>query len=481
MRAAEFELAEERGRVVEVEIPFSAAPDGRAGSGLIGSEMIEPLARAYIARMRADQERHPLPARGGLTTLLRQTPVVWLNAISQALDLGDTQTAHRKERERLIANRLLDREFLRRLLVTSLRDDERQLLAYLGERRGKVSAAAVTRRFGSDRDDGWFWNEEPPTSVLGRVRMHGLAFVGAAAEGRGTRTVLVPRELMDPLAEALAALPGAVREDRAGEGASRSHMRADVKKALKRAFPHGLIEPAWDDDDIDAVQTELSRELARIPGAQLLYERTVDGRERWRPDARSAPGARTAWAGEPYDAEDAWDEDLPDYASGWDDVERSYGVLFLSPDGEEFVFAIDAEVIDESGEPRSVAGHGRVGHAIAVSAVASFALLRITSLDSEGECGISSPDIESRYFDDSGRPQREDLFLLDGLGQDAKDRLEDLRQRIVQVLEGSGIAVLLEEDVRQPVPWLEAGEGVLASVAKGQSLTVEDALFFRYL
>lgn len=72
------------------------------------------------------------------------------------------------------------------------------------EEGGQSPTPPVTRRFGSEDDDGWFWNESPPTSVIGRVRLHGLAFVGqAAVEGSLVRTVVIPRELRESIMSAL--------------------------------------------------------------------------------------------------------------------------------------------------------------------------------------------------------------------------------------------------------------------------------------
>ena len=61
----------------------------------------------------------------------------------------------------------------------------------------------------ADDADGWFWNEAPPTSILGRLRLHGLAFVGRSATA-GRRAVVVPRELREPL---VAVLETAGREE----------------------------------------------------------------------------------------------------------------------------------------------------------------------------------------------------------------------------------------------------------------------------
>ena len=52
--------------------------------------------------------------------------------------------------------------------------------------------------------DGWFWEEEPPTSTLGRLRVHGLVFVGDRSEkGRNHRTVVIPEDLRETISACL--------------------------------------------------------------------------------------------------------------------------------------------------------------------------------------------------------------------------------------------------------------------------------------
>ena len=238
LRMAELELAEERGELVTIEIRdprSSSAPPGFIGPGMIDG-MVGPL----LEGMRAERERRALPARGRLSTLLRDLPVQWLDATWDALDLGSERPRDRKERERRIAESLVEGDTLLRVVAEKLSGEERGLLAYVLERGGRASAVVVTRRFGSDREDGWFWNEQPPTSVLGRVRLHGLVFVGAPAHGRRTRTVLVPRELRERLNEVLAATGETAEAGEAPDHVPAPALRPDLIEALDAAFSDGL-------------------------------------------------------------------------------------------------------------------------------------------------------------------------------------------------------------------------------------------------
>jgi len=153
---------------------------------------------------KVEQDQRPLAPQLRLATLLKGIPAIWLEAVCVALGIEPKDYRNRTGRERAVARVVSDPGRLRRIVRDLLSAPERELLAVLLEKGGQVASGAVTRRFGSDDEDGWFWNEEPPTSILGRVRLHGLAFVGRlAASGRMVRTVAIPREVREPLAAAL--------------------------------------------------------------------------------------------------------------------------------------------------------------------------------------------------------------------------------------------------------------------------------------
>lgn len=476
---AELQLAEARGEVVEMEMP--ALPQPFDFPGLLGFDMVESLIQARMEGMKAEQERRPLPPREGLGTLLRKLPVEWLDATWQALEPGPDRPRLRKERECIIAGHLDSHETLREVVAERLSEEERRLLAFILERGGKAPAAAVARIFGSDEDDGWFWNEEPPTSVLGQVRLHGLAFVGAAQTGPATRTVLVPHELRQGLEHALALAGTEIEAGKLGEEWTAPDLRAELGEALNAAFPHGVVEACWPEPRMEAVEEDIHKELAGLKGAGLLYRRTLEGKEQWdppegfdlgEPGEDLGKGEEDEWRrGEEWEGED----DVGGY-----DPDRSYAIFFLSPPGEGFQFEIQGDFIEEDGQIYPTKGLGRMGWAAAVSGLAPFALLRITSLDSEERIGLSGPDIQSRYVDADGMPLREDQVFLEMLGPEEMALMEDLRRKIVRILESLGITILSQEELAQPVPWLVADETILVAPGEEASLTVEDALFFQH-
>jgi len=476
---AELQLAEARGEVVEMEMP--ALPQPFDFPGLVGFHMVESLIQARMEGLQAEQEGRPLPPREGLGTLLRDLPVEWLDATWQALEPGPDRPRLRKERERTIAAHLDSHETLREVVAERLSEEGRRLLAFILDRGGKAPAAAVARVFGSDEDDGWFWNEEPPTSVLGQVRLHGLAFVGAAQTGHATRTVLVPRELRQGLEHALALAGTEMEAGEHDQEGTAPDLRPELVEALNAAFPLGIVEAGSPEPRIDAVEEDIHQELAGLKGTELLYRRTLEGKETWDPPKGfhlGEPGGDMGEGeGDEWKQEEEWEGE--DDVGGYD-PDRSYAIFFLSPPGEGFQFEIQGDFIDEGGQIYPTKGLGRMGWAAAVSELAPFALLRITSLDSEERIGLSRPDIQSRYVDADGMPLREDQLFLEMLGPEETALMDDLRRKMVRILEPLGITILSEEELEQPVPWLVADETILVAPGEEASLTVEDALFFQH-
>ncbi|MEE8524313.1 MAG: hypothetical protein V3T72_10315 [Thermoanaerobaculia bacterium] len=201
LAAIEFAIAEEKGEIVEIVFPVD---DQELPSPFIGPADVEATMEQALHSWKAEQDQRPLPPQLRLATLLKGIPAIWLDAVCVALDVEPREHRHRKDRERAVARIVSDAGRLRQIVQDQLSAPERQLLGLLQEKGGQVTSGVVTRRFGSDDEDGWFWNEDPPTSVLGRVRLHGLAYVGRlAVSGRSMRTVAIPREVREPLAVAL--------------------------------------------------------------------------------------------------------------------------------------------------------------------------------------------------------------------------------------------------------------------------------------
>ena len=196
----ELGFAEEFGLLGEVEMPDSGlSGEITSDHGLILPGHLDDLMDGFLYEMKEEQDSKPLPKQGKLATLLKSIPVVWLDAVAQCLDVEIEGS--RKDREKKIAETLCDPATLRQIVESSLEPAEREILDRLLGTDGKRSAETIYREYGDDEDDGWFWHEEPPTSNLGRLRLHGLVFVGETVTYG--RTAMIPKELRAPLGEIL--------------------------------------------------------------------------------------------------------------------------------------------------------------------------------------------------------------------------------------------------------------------------------------
>jgi len=151
---------------------------------------------------REEEDEKPIRPDIALLTALNRVPVQWLNAAAAAFGLPPVRL--RKERARRLAEAMGNPERLRQVLA-QVSPEAREALRYVLDRGGWCRLSALTRRFGSQDGDGFWWDKHPPTSPIGQLRARCLLMVGRALlNGRRHRIAVVPRELRAPLAAALA-------------------------------------------------------------------------------------------------------------------------------------------------------------------------------------------------------------------------------------------------------------------------------------
>jgi len=248
-----------------------------------------------------------------------------------------------------------------------------------------------------------------------------------------------------------------------------AHLPDDVREAIDRAFPEGVVEMAFDSDEsyFWDVHPELRAAIGRLKRARLVHERQSDGGPIW------------------FDGSDP-EEDPPD-----DDVRsRSYHLFFVCPEGEAFTYECEIQSLaepeceedwNEDEMPmETVAGSGQTGWSVAVSLLAPFAVITLGDMDTFEDGSISEPSIESHGLTEAGQRIDEEAEFRKSKGEQAFEILLKLRGRIAGILSQSGISVLPEEEWRKPVPWLRADEEVLVG-AMDESIRVLDALFFEGL
>lgn len=248
-----------------------------------------------------------------------------------------------------------------------------------------------------------------------------------------------------------------------------SGVREDVREAIERAWPDGVVEMAFDPDEswFRDFYPKLASAFRRIKSAQLEYERE--------------PQPEPVW----FDHSDP-DEDPPDDR----EPSRSYHLFFICPNGEAFSYETEIESMgapdwdgdEDDGElpVETVAGNGRTGWATAVSLIARFAVITLSDMAIYEDGSFSEPAIEPQGFTETGLRIDPEAEFLKSKGEQAFQTLLTLRGRISDILEKHGVGVLPETEWRKPVPGLRADAGVFAGTA-GEPVRVLDAFFFEGL
>jgi len=152
-------------------------------------------------REREQIEAKALPQDAPLLKGLKNIPVSWLDGACSYYGLEPARL--RREREKQLVEYLSSRKNLAGV-AGKLQEDERELLRYLLQKGGFSRMNAVSRIFGSMQGDGFFWQEEPPASTLGRLWAKALVMVGKAdLGGRKVKIATIPVELRQPLKDIL--------------------------------------------------------------------------------------------------------------------------------------------------------------------------------------------------------------------------------------------------------------------------------------
>lgn len=238
-------------------------------------------------------------------------------------------------------------------------------------------------------------------------------------------------------------------------------LREDVREAIERAWPDGVVEMAIDSEEswFQDVYPKLASALRRVRGALLVHEK----------EPRQEPESS-------HDSDDHDEEEFPP-----EDLEpsRSYHLFFVCPEGEAFHYATEIEEGSES--PREeVAGTGRTGWSVCVSLLAPFGVVTFSDMLTFEDGSESGPSLEPYAFTETGDridPKAEFRKLK---GEQAFQVLVKLHDRICGILDKHGIVVLPEAEWRKPVPWLRADEEVFVGTM-GEPIRVLDALFFEGL
>lgn len=162
-----------------------------------GQSLLRPWAETY----RDEEDEKDISLNLTLTGALRRIPVEWLNAIAARYNAPAARL--RPERTKVVTALLDDPHHLGAALAAET-GDAREALAFVLARGGWCKIQLLTRRFGDQEGDGFWWDELPPTSTVGRLRVLGLLYVGRAhVDGRRYKVAVIPAGLREPLSRLL--------------------------------------------------------------------------------------------------------------------------------------------------------------------------------------------------------------------------------------------------------------------------------------
>ena len=211
-----------------------------------------------------------------------------------------------------------------------------------------------------------------------------------------------------------------------------------------------------EESDFPEIQAKLERDLRKIRGASLQWQTEPEEPVHWDDD---------------YDDEPPLDREF-----------QSYHVFFVTPDGDEFRYETEGETVEppedldeEEWTETTVPGEGRIGCAAAVCLAAPVAVVDFSDRSQYQDGTSTGADINQCIISDDPREKvTPEAYYRSQLSPEAFQKLENLRAKIVAVLQKHRLAVLDESILDLPVPGLKAIEEVFLE----KPIRVRDAFFF---
>ncbi len=172
---------------------------------LVSPELIDGMVRSMGDRWREAEENKAISIDTTLMAALNKIPAKWLDAACTVHHMDSK--GRRKQKVQALSNRLTDQEKLTRA-VRETPAYARAALRRILESGGWMRLNSLLKDFGDMAGDGWFWDEQPPSSCLGELRTRALLFVGKAIVSKvgkkAFKVVVVPKDIRATLLEILA-------------------------------------------------------------------------------------------------------------------------------------------------------------------------------------------------------------------------------------------------------------------------------------
>jgi hypothetical protein len=183
--------------------PFAFAVPGQhdSPSGAYMGDVFDKAYAALRARMYEEISSVSLSPEMLLADILARLPREWVQA---------TANYWRLPKRRLKRDSIKDicRWFAApdaaEAFNSALSENEQSCLAHMFLHGGRLEYDPLAVQFGDERGDDYWWSKNPPTSIIGQLRLKGVLFVGRdLLDGRQVKTALIPADLQDLLREAV--------------------------------------------------------------------------------------------------------------------------------------------------------------------------------------------------------------------------------------------------------------------------------------
>lgn len=166
--------------------------------GLITPEM----AREWLERgWNEDAESMLVSNNTRLSAAMNKYPWQWVDGICKAVGI-ETKGLKKREKVSRVALKVVEPEYVRELLKDRRRIPERSIEALhtLVDNGFVMKYGTLSRRFTTEA--GFWWNDQPPKSEIGVLRLHGLVVVGKMPlQGRLFRVMLIPVDFRQTVME----------------------------------------------------------------------------------------------------------------------------------------------------------------------------------------------------------------------------------------------------------------------------------------
>ena len=184
---------------IEYERGDAAPKEAEASAGFITEPIMEAMFDEVVWGMHEEAGSEEMSPDGKTVAFFKKLPIEWVNAAAQYWGLEPV----RLKRDRIAALvAFLQDNKNGQTIRQSFDDEEIKALAFILSSNGWVKYGALKKRYGTEEQDGYFWSEEPPQSVIGRLRMKGLLFVGETPIGsRYYKVAVIPKEFRSMLAK----------------------------------------------------------------------------------------------------------------------------------------------------------------------------------------------------------------------------------------------------------------------------------------